>query len=582
MLLVAVPLAFGLVLVALSFWLWYQFNLEARQADRSKTVITHTNEVIESFNDVGIAFIVYDAATKPYFEEQYVDRVRHLRSEISILEKQVADDPRHVAIVKRAKDGAERSLRVLENRKKAIEAGGRLNLAEALDLKNNLNEIVSDLDNIIADEHANHEALAARRSGELLVFVFAAEFVGLSVVLPLAITIFYGGTNRRLTVLMDNSVRLGRGETLLPQLTGNDEIYQIDRAFHQAANMVREANRKERAVIDNAVDVICSISEDHSFAAVSPASEKLWGFEPAELIGRSWLEIIHPDNVNDCMNWAAQLRSKNEDGAIDTRVVRKSGSIMDMRWSAHWSSKERSMFCVAHDITERQELERVKQEFVAMISHDLRTPLTAVSSTLELLGTGVWGELTEKGQGKVSRAQENLQHTINLINNLLDLEKMQSGKIELQLSPVPMRLVLERCCSVVAPLAEAKSIAVSQDCEEGLQIRADAQRLAQVIINLLGNAIKFSPAESKVAVKIFPHDGYVNVSVSDEGPGIVEELRVKVFERYHQLPASGSERKEGTGLGLAICKAIVEAHGGKIWVESTAGKGSVFRFTIPA
>lgn len=229
----------------------------------------------------------------------------------------------------------------------------------------------------------------------------------------------------------------------------------------------------------------------------------------------------------------------------------------------------------------RAELENMKKQFVAMISHDLRTPISSVTSTLELLGVSAWGELNKTGQAKVRMAETSLRHSMQLINNLLDLEKMESGTLVLELQNTRIQKLLQRAIDAVFQLAEKKSIEVFVIEEEDVDISADEFRLTQVLINLLGNAIKFAPESSEVNIGLDRSEsGFLQVKVMDQGPGIPEDHQKLVFERFHQAPSTSEKAKEGTGLGLAICKAIIEGHGGSIGVRNNDGKGSCFWFRI--
>ncbi|HEY9867838.1 MAG TPA: PAS domain-containing sensor histidine kinase, partial [Candidatus Obscuribacterales bacterium] len=364
-----------------------------------------------------------------------------------------------------------------------------------------------------------------------------------------------------------------------PPLEGEDEIARLDRVIHEAAVAIAEAQRKERAAIENAADVICSIDAEGKFTAVSPACVQLWGYKPEELVGRNWVEVVETAEVEPCRRWAEKVREKAQTSPLENKVLRKDGSSIDMRWSGHWSESEQSMFCVAHDITERKELERFKQQFVAMVSHDLRTPLSAVQSTLSLLATGAWGGLSDKGQHKVASAKRNIHESINLINDLLDLEKMEAGKLELEIAETALLPILQRSADAVAALAEARGIKIELPAADAV-VLADSGRLSQVMVNLLGNAVKFSPDGATVTVGLVESADWAEIRVTDQGPGIPEAYRQAVFERFQQVPGSSSKRG-GTGLGLPICKAIIEAHGGSIGVESEEGKGSTFWLRVP-
>ena len=224
--------------------------------------------------------------------------------------------------------------------------------------------------------------------------------------------------------------------------------------------------------------------------------------------------------------------------------------------------------------------EQMKQEFVQMISHDLRTPLTSLQTTLALAANGSYGELSERGSLRIAQSEESVQRLIELINQLLDLEKIEAGNLQLEVRPVQVSKIMDRALASVQGYADKQRVVL--DCLEADELPdliGDEQRLVQVIVNLLGNAIKFSPGGGRVVLSA-KHSGLtaVQIDVTDEGPGIQSDQLAAVFDRFQQVgPARG-----GTGLGLAICKAIVEAHGGSIAVVSEVGEGSTFSLVIPA
>lgn len=225
--------------------------------------------------------------------------------------------------------------------------------------------------------------------------------------------------------------------------------------------------------------------------------------------------------------------------------------------------------------------ERQKQEFVDMISHDLRTPLSAVQTSLALLSRGTWGELNEKGRHKVIAAENNVRRSITLINNLLDLERMESGKLEIKLKKQELMPILEICLESVSQLAEQRNTRINLPETEAV-VNVDDARISQVVLNLLGNAIKFSPENSEITIRAIDKSPWTEVRVSDTGPGIPATQQKLIFERFHQAPGDEMAKAKGTGLGLAICRLIVESHGGSIGVDSEEGKGSTFWFSVPS
>jgi signal transduction histidine kinase len=224
---------------------------------------------------------------------------------------------------------------------------------------------------------------------------------------------------------------------------------------------------------------------------------------------------------------------------------------------------------------------RHKSQFLANMSHELRTPLNAVLGYTELILDNIFGEVPEPIRDSLERARNSGQHLLGLINDVLDLSKIEAGQLTLSLGDYAMQEVVHAVVTAVESLAAEKKLAlrvtVPPDLPPG---RGDSRRLTQVLLNLVGNAIKFTDAgEVRVAVAVA--DGAFVVLVADTGPGISEADQAKIFEEFQQADSSTTRKKGGTGLGLAIAKRIVELHGGRIWVESSLGAGSAFRFTVP-
>jgi GAF domain-containing protein len=222
-----------------------------------------------------------------------------------------------------------------------------------------------------------------------------------------------------------------------------------------------------------------------------------------------------------------------------------------------------------------------KSQFLANMSHELRTPLNAVLGYTELILDSVYGEMPEKARSVLDRVQRNGRHLLGLINDVLDLSKIEAGQLTLSLVDYSLKNVIQTVFSAVEPLANQKQIALKVDVMPQLpQGRGDEQRLTQVLLNLVGNAIKFTDS-GEVSIKGSSANGSFTVAVHDTGPGISEVDQAKLFQEFQQADNSITRKKGGTGLGLAISKRIIEMHGGKIWVESFAGQGSTFSFSIP-
>jgi signal transduction histidine kinase len=224
---------------------------------------------------------------------------------------------------------------------------------------------------------------------------------------------------------------------------------------------------------------------------------------------------------------------------------------------------------------------RHKSEFLANMSHELRTPLNAIIGFSEVLGERLFGELNEKQEEYLKDIHASGQHLLSLINDILDLSKIEAGRMELELTDFHLPAALDNALTLIRERAGRRGIALHMTTDEQLDyVRADERKVRQVVLNLLSNAIKFTPEGGRIGVRAVPIDGAVEVSVSDTGVGIAPEDQEAIFEEFRQV-GTAAKKVEGTGLGLALSRKFIELHGGRIWVESQIGVVSTFTFTIP-
>jgi len=232
------------------------------------------------------------------------------------------------------------------------------------------------------------------------------------------------------------------------------------------------------------------------------------------------------------------------------------------------------------DVTERRAVEQLKSEFVSTVSHELRTPLTSIRGALGLLSSGMLGPIAAKGHRMLEIAVTNTDRLVRLINDILDLERIESGRVELTRAPVDAQAVLVQATEGLQAIAEEAGVRIVVKPGAGT-LWGDSDRIIQTLTNLLGNAIKFSPRQTTVIVSGRAEEGDFVFCVADEGRGVPAEKLQTIFERFSQVDTSDSRNKGGSGLGLAICQSIVTAHGGRIWAEKNDPAGSRFQFTIP-
>lgn len=300
-----------------------------------------------------------------------------------------------------------------------------------------------------------------------------------------------------------------------------------------------------------------------------------------------WYAGIHPDDLQRIdasihaaidgtgHDWSGEYRFRHFGGNKWHEVLDRGHIVRDD------NGKGVRFIGAMMDISERRAVERMKDEFISTVSHELRTPLTSIRGALGLLSSGRLGTLPEKGQRLLDIASTNTDRLVRLINDILDIERIESGKVTLDRVRCDGAELARNAVDVVRSLADREKISIVLDGPP-IPLVADPDRIVQTLTNLLGNAVKFSPTGSTITVSVKPERDNVVFSVADQGRGIPSDKLDTIFERFQQVDASDSREKGGSGLGLAICRTIVRQHGGEIRVESEVGRGSTFKVIIPS
>ncbi|MBZ0188670.1 MAG: PAS domain-containing sensor histidine kinase, partial [Candidatus Obscuribacterales bacterium] len=331
--------------------------------------------------------------------------------------------------------------------------------------------------------------------------------------------------------------------------------------------------------------IICSLNESFRISELNPAIELATGYSITELLGTNLANLIHEDDRKLLYEQLERSKDSDSDIEFEARLRKQDGRYIFAEWNAKWAAGSKNIFCVIHDITQRKEAERLKQEVIAMVSHDLRAPLTSLGVILDMMMEGVVGELNERGNRMVVMAKHSVSSLISMINDLIDVERYESGGLVLNSEIVSTHDLIDSAINMIKPEADRKSIVLQTRFKKS-EVSLDAERINRVLVNLLSNAIKFSPEKSTVLTicqefEVEPDVIYLEFKIIDEGPGIPPSKLEVVFEKFKQVGSGSEGEKRGSGLGLAICKAIVESHGGQIGAESEEGVGSTFWFRIP-
>ncbi|HKR63329.1 MAG TPA: PAS domain S-box protein [Thermoanaerobaculia bacterium] len=345
----------------------------------------------------------------------------------------------------------------------------------------------------------------------------------------------------------------------------------------EAEDALRRSEARTRSIIDNLLGGLVTADADGKIESMNRAAERMFGSTSPSLIGAQ-IAVLFGDAFDD-----ARRRGEIIGRVTEWNAVRANGETFVCELSVfEFDAGDRTRHFAAHvlDVSEREEVERMKKDFVATVSHELRTPLTSIHGSLGLLAAGVMGELNAEAAKVVSVAERNSVRLVTLINDLLEFEKLDEGKATFDVRTVPLQPILDDSIASVAAIAAEAGVTLEIESLDAL-VSGDAARLTQALVNLLSNAVKFSHAGGVVTVSTRVVDAFVEIRVRDRGVGIPQHAQKKLFQRFQQIDSGDARSKSGTGLGLAICRAIIEQHGGSVGVESTEGEGSTFWFRVP-
>lgn len=399
-------------------------------------------------------------------------------------------------------------------------------------------------------------------------------------------------------VIDEMELRL-QGQRMLGELRAKEVALAELKSAH--ARILEESNERRRAeealndreartrvIVDTVLEGIITIDDSGVIETVNPAACRTFGYESDEVIGKN-VSMLMPEPFRGAhdgyiRNYLATGKAKIIGIGREVLGQHKDGSTFPMELSvAPMTVADRKMFTgVVRDITERKRIDEMKNEFVSTVSHELRTPLTSIKGSLGLLRGGLVADLPDKARRMIDIAYQNSDRLVRLINDILDVEKIEAGMMKYEIVPVKAGELLAVAVETNRGFGDEHGVSITLDEPlPDVTVKADRDRMMQVLANLLSNAIKYSPEGGAVSVSATLKDQVLRVSVADRGPGIPEKFHESLFAKFAQADSSDTREKGGSGLGLAISKAIVEQHGGSIGFETEIGKGTTFHFDLP-
>ena len=381
------------------------------------------------------------------------------------------------------------------------------------------------------------------------------------------------------------SRRINLGGVLVSTLLVLFAVYVINadlRVRRRAQQELYESEQGLQDFLDSAGDLIQSTTPEGEIQYVNAAWLETLGYAGEEVIGRHALDFVAPEHMAQARALFASIFAGRVVD-LDLALMTRTGQRVYVRGGANArmvNGEPVAIRAILRDVTEQREIERMKDEFISLVSHELRTPLTSIRGALGLLSGGLFGDIPARGKRMVEVATQNTDRLVRLINDVLDVERINSGKAPMVKRRVRLAEIVQQTEDVVRPLAERASIRMEVSVTDG-ELDADPDRLIQMLTNLISNAIKFSPPHTAVRVAAARRGDEVHITVRDNGRGIPRDKLELIFERFQQVDASDAREKGGTGLGLAISRSIVEQHDGRIWAESQPGAGATFHVILP-
>lgn len=582
---------------------------QAQKADARRDIVTLVNSLLfngfDSFNAL-VTFNAYGGENRSRSRDEYIQRVK---SQVGDLANRLERDAKEPQTAETLREYGRTYTRAFEAWHSKIDRGDNQAFSLFIGIEENnkfktsalrfmtlLRKIGEAQQAKLAPESSSERQTRAELQRSMDVAVTFSAFIAI-----LLGIFFLRGTLSHLQIVKSNAARFAHKELLHPPLDLNDEVGEVDKVFHEMANALTAAQVKEHEmldqlqagkdrldrVIENIPLAVVVTDENGVIQAFNATAEKTFHHRRDDIQGKPLTTLFSGGEKN---GGAAQLLNTliaDDTGkSLQLEAVSAEKELIPVEVSTtRFDSPEGVRYLAAiKDISERFRLEQMKRDFYAMVSHDIRTPLSSINGILQLIQRGRYGEIPDEVDDKLNTAEKNVDKLLELVSKLLEIEKLESGNLDFSISSVNLDDLIAQSIESTAQFAEAHKVELFAK-KTDLKVNADSLYMGNVLTNLISNAIKFSPENSKVSIETKDLGEFVEISILDQGPGVPLRMQSQIFEKYRQAKTT-RDRAKGFGLGLAICKSIVELHGGTIGVESTdrdesENPGSRFWFRLP-
>jgi PAS domain S-box-containing protein len=604
LILIAVPLLIMLVFITLVLNVKRQSQEAQAQSLHSKEVIAQTQLILQILVDAETGMRGYVITGDRRFIVPYQQSAIQFPDELNKLETLVADNPKQLKQALRISVEASEKMFFIRQTEQLIAAGFHNDAVAQVKTgqgKRLMDEARHQVGLFLLEEERldslRQQALDA--SWQRFNWLLIGGMLAATLLMLLLAFFFSRGISNRLLTLNRNAQALASGEELALPMQGEDEIAQLDKTFHKMADALAISIQKERALVENATDIICSVNGEGIFVNINPASFKMWGYRPDEIIGQHYSKFLVPEDLSQ----SAEAESNVLQGQVltdfENRFAHRDGSEVWMTWSASWSEAEQLMFCVARDITARKRAEAIAEQhklaleetaaeltainkeleaFSYSVSHDLRAPLRHIDGFANLLQKSSSAALDEKGQRYLNTISAAARQMGQLIDDLLAFSRI--GRTEMSTTTVGLEELFRQVQSDLQ--GEQNGRDIRWQINPLPDVEGDPSMLRLVIVNLLSNALKYTRNCSQAHIEVGnlnDHTEQATIFVRDNGAGFDMKYVNKlfgVFQRLHSV-----SEFEGTGIGLANVRRIIHRHGGKTWAEGKVNDGAIFYFSLP-